>query len=145
MSKIFFSKLYDYKIESNCDFVHIRPNNIGFNFNEYYFPESAYIIDNTTFYIATLTSSIQQATKQTIDSELSNKLNEVNICNPLFGLNKKVNKVESIKSFLGFVNSLFIEFSFNIKMYKKSAKINKKKINKYYYHINFVNESNKFI
>ena len=67
------------------------------------------------------------------------------ICNPLFGLNKKVNKVESIKSFLGFVNSLFIEFSFNIKMYKKSAKINKKKINKYYYHINFVNESNKFI
>jgi hypothetical protein len=67
------------------------------------------------------------------------------ICNPLFGLNKKVNKVESIKSFLRFVNSLFTEFGFNIKMKQKSVKINKKKINKYYYHINFVNETNKFI
>jgi hypothetical protein len=67
------------------------------------------------------------------------------ICNPLFGLNKKVNKVESIKSFLGFVNSLFTEFGFNIKLNKKSIKINKKKTNKYYYHINFVNEANKFV
>lgn len=53
------------------------------------------------------------------------------ICNPLFGLNKKVNKVESIKSFLGFVNSLFTEFGFNIKLNKKSIKINKKKTNKF--------------
>jgi len=67
------------------------------------------------------------------------------ICNPLFGLNKKVNKVESIKSFLGFVNSLFTEFGFNIKMKQKSIWINNKRVNKNYYHIKFVNEANQFI
>lgn len=67
------------------------------------------------------------------------------LVNPLFGLNKKVNKVESIKSFLGFVNSLFNEFGFNIKLNKKSVKINKKKTNKYFYYIKFVNEADKFV
>jgi len=67
------------------------------------------------------------------------------ICNPLFGLNKKVNKVESIKSFLRFVNSLFTEFGFNIKLNKKSIWKNNKKCNEYHYNIHYVNESNKFI
>jgi hypothetical protein len=67
------------------------------------------------------------------------------ICNPLFGLNKKVNKVESIKSFLGFVNSLFTEFGFNIKVKQKNIKHNKKVISKNYYYIKFVNETDKFI
>ena len=67
------------------------------------------------------------------------------LVNPLFGLNKKVNKVESIKSFLGFVNSLFNEFGFNIKLSKKSIWKEKKKENKYYYHIKFVNEADKFV
>jgi hypothetical protein len=44
--------------------------------------------------------------------------------NVLFGLNKKVNKIDSIRSFMGFINSLFIEFGFTIKMKKK---INKNK------------------
>jgi hypothetical protein len=67
------------------------------------------------------------------------------LVNPLFGLNKKVNKVESIRSFMGFINSLFNEFGFNIKLNKKSVKINKKKTNKYFYYIKFVNEADKFV
>ena len=67
------------------------------------------------------------------------------LVNPLFGLNKKVNKVESIKSFLGFVNSLFNEFGFNIKMKQKNMKQNKKVISKNYYYIKFVNDANKFV
>jgi hypothetical protein len=67
------------------------------------------------------------------------------LINPLFGLNKKINKVDSIKGFLGFVNSLFIEYGFNIKLNKKSIWKEKKKENKYYYYIKFVNDANKFV
>lgn len=65
--------------------------------------------------------------------------------NPLFGLNKKINKIDSIKSFLGFINSLFIDYGFNIKMKKKSIWRNNKKGNVYFYYINFINEVNEFI
>lgn len=65
--------------------------------------------------------------------------------NVLFGLNKKVNKVDSIRSFMGFINSLFIEFGFTIKVKQKSIRINKEKVNSNYYYIHFVNEANEFI
>lgn len=67
------------------------------------------------------------------------------LINPLFGLNKKVNKVDSIKSFLGFINSLFNEFGFNIKVKQKNIKENKKVNKKNYYYIKYVNEVDKFI
>jgi hypothetical protein len=65
--------------------------------------------------------------------------------NPLFGLNKKINKVDTVKSFLGFINSLFIDYGFNIKVKQKSIRINKEKVNSNYYYINFVNDVNEFI
>ena len=61
------------------------------------------------------------------------------LINPLFGLNKKVNNVESIKSFLGFVNSLFNEFGFSVKVKQKKVVKNN------HYYIKFVNEADKFV
>ena len=46
---------------------------------------------------------------------------------------------------MGFINSLFNEFGFYIKVKQKSIKSNKKKINKNYYYIKFVNEADKFV
>ena len=89
------------------------------------------------------------------NAELINKIKSINMnkvistselftnphnTNVLFGLNKKVNKVDSIRSFMGFINSLFIEFGFTIKMKQKSIRINKEKVNSYSYYIHFVNE-----
>ena len=67
------------------------------------------------------------------------------LVNPLFGLNKKINKVESIRSFMGFINSLFNEFGFNIKVKQKSIWKNDKKENKNFYYIKFVNNTDKFV
>lgn len=65
--------------------------------------------------------------------------------NPLFGLNKKINKIKSIKSFLGFINSLFIDYGFKIKVKQKSVRINKEKVNSNYYYISFVNDVNELV
>ena len=75
-------------------------------------------------------------------SELFTNTHNTNV---LFGLNKKVNKVDSIKGFLGFINSLFIEFGFTIKVKQKNIKENKKVVKNNYYYINFVNEANEFV
>jgi len=67
------------------------------------------------------------------------------IINPLFGLNKKNNFVKSLKSFLGFINSIFEEYGFNIKVKQKSIWLNNQKENINYYRINFVNDIDKFV
>jgi len=67
------------------------------------------------------------------------------LINPLFGLSKKTIKVDSIRSFMGFVNSLFTEFGFTIKVKQKSTWKDNKKENLNYYYIYFVNDANKFI
>jgi len=60
-------------------------------------------------------------------------------------LNKKIYKVNSVKSFLGFINSLFINYGFKIKVKQKSIWENNKKVNSNYYYIVFVNEINEFV
>lgn len=46
---------------------------------------------------------------------------------------------------MGFINSLFNEFGFNIKVKQKSIWKNDKKENNNFYYIKFVNDADKFV
>ena len=64
--------------------------------------------------------------------------------NLLFELPKK-KKINSIKSFLGFINSILIDYGLNLKMKKKKIRFENKLINQYSYVLSFVNNINEFI
>ncbi len=64
-------------------------------------------------------------------------------CLSLFGLNKR--NIISVKSFLGFFNSLLSDYGIQIKSIIKSKWSDGKKINEISYKINFINNIHEFI
>jgi hypothetical protein len=54
-------------------------------------------------------------------------------------------KIESVKGFLGFINSILNDYGFCIKNVRKSKKINKKIEKEYYYNIDFVDQINDYL
>ena len=62
---------------------------------------------------------------------------------PLFDFNKtKVGKIETVKQFLGFVNSIFKDWGFVIKLIKKTIKIKNKYSKIYTYVLDFIDNIN---
>jgi hypothetical protein len=89
--------------------------------------------------------------KETFEKNMNLVLSECELftnpskSHPLFGLSKKLPQIKSIRSFMGFINSIFNDYGFEIKLKQKSSKLNKKKVNKNFYNLHFVKELNKFI
>jgi hypothetical protein len=75
--------------------------------------------------------------------------NYFNKSHPLFGLSKKLPKIETVKGFLGFINVLLADYGFCIKNVRinTSTKINgiKKNIHNISYIIHFINNINLFV
>lgn len=85
----------------------------------------------------TFTKNMNQVVKE------SKLFTDPNISQPLFGFNKT--KISSIKSFLGFINSIFKDYGFVIKSTIKKKYINKKYINIFNYEINYMSNINEYL
>ena len=71
--------------------------------------------------------------------------NNPNKSHPLFGLSKKIPEIKTVKGFLGFVNTIFGDYGFQIRNVRKSIKRNKIIYHDNNYCIQFMNKINDFI